>query len=39
MLFHEDHTAWQSPAGQRLDEFARRLPRQPRLANLKLPDQ
>lgn len=31
MLFHEDHTAWHSPAGQRLDEFARRLPRQPRL--------
>jgi len=31
MLFLKDHIAWQSPAGQRLDEFARKLPREPRL--------
>lgn len=31
MLFQGDHIAWQSPAGQRLDEFARRLPPVPRL--------
>ena len=31
MLFHGDHIAWQSPAGQRLDQFAQRLPRTPRL--------
>ncbi len=31
MHFQENHIAWQSPAGQRLDEFARRLPAQRRL--------
>jgi len=31
MHFQADHIAWESPAGQRLDEFARRLPSDPRL--------
>ena len=31
MLFQGDHIAWQSPAGQRLDELARRLPSAPPL--------
>src|SRR4051794_25550356 len=31
MLFQGNNIAWQSPAGQRLDEFTRRLPASPRL--------
>lgn len=31
MLFQADHIAWRTPAGRRLDEFARVLPRAPRL--------
>jgi hypothetical protein len=31
MDFQEKHIAWQSPAGRRLDEFARALPPNPRL--------
>ena len=31
MLFQADHIAWQSAAGRRLDEFARRLPPEPPL--------
>lgn len=31
MDFQGEHIAWQAPAGQRLEEFARRLPPQPRL--------
>lgn len=31
MLFQADHIAWQTPAGRRLDEFARALPPAPRL--------
>ena len=30
MLFLADHIAWETPAGRRLDEFARALPPQPR---------
>src|ERR1041384_690618 len=31
MVFLAEHIAWQSPAGQRLDAFARSLPPTPRL--------
>jgi hypothetical protein len=31
MHFQADHIAWESPAGERLDELARRLPSTPRL--------